>query len=178
MTEKRAGTEGQTGQDRKARIDHGPLGIRIARDGQWFYHGSPIARKEMVCLFASMLTRREDGSYWLIAPSEEGWIEVEDVPFLAVEAFSSGQGRARILSFRTNIDEIVPLDGDHPLRMSDGAAGKTPYLLIRPGIEARLARSVYYELADLGSEEIIDGRPLYGVWSAGRFFPLGPFEGE
>lgn len=178
MTEKRAETGGPADRDRKPRIDHGPLGIRIARDGQWFYHGSPIARKEMVCLFASMLTRREDGSYWLIAPSEKGWIEVEDVPFLAVEAFSSGQGRDRMLSFRTNVDEIVPLDADHPLRMGDDAAGKTPYLLVRPGIEARIARSVYYELAGIGTEEIIDGQPLYGVWSAGRFFPLGPFKGE
>ncbi len=163
--------------------------MRIARDGTWFYHGTPIGRKEMVRLFATILERRPDGSYWLASPAEEGIIEVEDAPFLAVELFQAGSGREQVLSFRTNLDEIVTLDALHPLRLAadqvaapqdnpsharhDDSRGAIPYLFVRKGLEARLSRAVYYELVGLGVEERREGAPEYGVWSAGLFFPLG-----
>jgi hypothetical protein len=156
--------------------------MRIARDGTWFYHGSPIGRKEMVRLFATILERRDDGSYWLASPAEEGIIDVDDAPFLAVELFQEGTGRDQRLSFRTNLDETVPLDAEHPLRMAgsnqdvaphDDSPGPIPYIFVRKGLEARLSRAVYYELVELGVEERRDGAPEYGVWSAGLFFPLG-----
>jgi len=160
--------------DPAAIVDCGDLGIRIDRNGRWFYHGSPIARREMVCLFASMLCRAADGGYLLVSPDEVGRIEVEDVPFLAVELFVGGGGRDQILSFRTNVDALIPLDADHPLRLDDSAAdGPTPYLRIGAGLEARLTRSVYYELVARGWEEDRDGEKVYGVWSSGVFFPLG-----
>lgn len=154
----------------------GRIDMRIARDGKWFYHGTPIPRKEMVCLFASTLERRGDGSYWLVTPCEEAQIEVEDVPFLAVELFSCDCGRMRTLSFRTNVDELVTLDQPGQLRLCQKREGNPPYIQVRDGIEARLTRSVYYELVGIGVEEIIDGERLYGVWSKGIFFPLGPLE--
>jgi len=154
----------------------GKIDMRIARDGKWFYLGTPIPRKEMVCLFASTLTRRDDGSYWLITPCEEAEIEVEDVPFLAVEMFSCNCGRQRNISFRTNVDELVTLDQPSQLRLCRKSEGNPPYLMVRDGIEARLTRSVYYELVGLGVEEVVDGERLYGVWSKGIFFPLGPLE--
>jgi hypothetical protein len=176
--------------------------MRIARDGTWFYHGTPIGRKEMVRLFATILERRPDGSYWLASPVEEGIIEVEDAPFLAVELFQAGCGRDQTLSFRTNLDEVVPLDGGHPLRLvtdqvaavqddslralheidpralHDDSRGAVPYLLVRKGLEARLTRALYYELVELGVEERRDGAPEYGVWSAGLFFPLGTWASD
>jgi hypothetical protein len=155
--------------------DHGDLGIRIDRSGRWYYHGSPIHRKDMVCLFASMLERRADGSYWLVTDDEMGRIEVEDVPFLAVELFTSGGGRDMVLSFRTNIDELVTVDASHPLRIAEDprTGDPVPYVLIRDGMEARLTRAVYYELVDLGFEEKVGDDHLYGLWSSGTFFPLG-----
>ena len=152
--------------------------MRIAHDGKWFYHGTPIPRKEMVCLFASMLTKREDGTYWLVTPVEEGRIDVEDVPFLAVEMFTCGAGREMVFSFRTNVDELVTLNDNHPLRVvcDDGNTGHPPYLSVRDGLEARLTRSVYYELVALGVEEMVGEERLYGVWSSGTFFPLGRIE--
>jgi hypothetical protein len=155
------------------RVNHGRIDMAIARDGKWFYHGTPIPRKEMVCLFSSTLTRRPDGSYWLVTPTEEGQIDVEDVPFLAVELFVCGAGRSATFSFRTNVDEMVTLDTVHPLRIVCQKDGAPPYLTVREGLEARLTRSVYYELVALGLEEIVDGERLYGVWSSGTFFPLG-----
>ena len=130
----------------------------------------------MVCLFATMMTRREDGSYWLVSPTEEVMIEVEDVPFLAVEMFTCGSGREMCFSFRTNVDELVTLDGNHPLRVVMDAQGCPPYVMVRDGLEARLTRSVYYELVALGVEEKVGEETLYGVWSKGIFFPLGRLE--
>ncbi len=132
----------------------------------------------MVCLFASVLTRREDGSYWLVTPAEEGRIEVEDVPFAAVEMFTSGSGRELVVSFRTNVDECVTVDADHPLRIeTEHETGEpSPYVLVRDGLEARLTRSVYYELVAKGFEEKIGEDVLYGIWSKGTFFPLGKLE--
>lgn len=156
----------------------GDLGISIDRQGRWFYHGSPINRKEMVCLFASVLHRAGDGSYLLITPGEMGHIQVEDVPFMAVEMFSCGSGREKVISFRTNMDEIVTVDADHPLRIaeSDGAREPSPYVTVRKGLEARLTRSVYYELVSQGWEEELGGEKVYGLWSSGIFFPLGRLE--
>ncbi len=153
----------------------GDLGLGIDWNGQWFYHGSPIDRKEMVCLFASMLHRAPDGQYWLITDDEKGTIQVADVPFLAVELYRCQCGRDQVISFRTNLDELVTLDADHPLRMgtSPETGDPLPYILVRPGLEARLTRSVYYELMGLGYPETIDGKELYGLWSNGLFFPLG-----
>ena len=148
--------------------------IRIDRHGVWHYRGSPIHRQELVCLFASLLTRQEDGSYWLITPVEACGIDVEDVPFIAVEMFVAGHGRKQSVSLRTNVDEIVTVDRMHPLRMTQ-AVGESavPYVTVREGLEARLSRSVFYELVAAGVEEQCDSGALFGIWSSETFFPLG-----
>ncbi|MCC7427316.1 MAG: DUF1285 domain-containing protein [Alphaproteobacteria bacterium] len=152
--------------------------MRIARDGTWFYNGSPIGRKELVCLFASVLRREQDGEYWLVTPAEMGRIEVEDAPFVAVELFFSGKGREQVLSFRTNIDGVVTAGPRHKLavRPSPVTGEPTPYIMLRDRLEARINRAVYYELVALGQIEVIEGEALFGVWSAGLFFRLGRAE--
>ncbi len=156
----------------------GDLDIRIDREGTWFYHGSPIGRKELVRLFASVLQRDEDNRYWLITPAEKGEIVVEDAPFIGVEMYVEGAGKDQILSFRTNVDDKVIADDDHPLRIeTDSATGEpSPYILVRGGLEARLNRPVFYELVEIGGEEVIEGATVYGVWSSGRFFEIGKLE--
>lgn len=156
----------------------GEIDMRIERDGTWLYKGSPIGRKEMVCLFASVLRRLEDGSYWLITPAEMAKIAVEDAPFLAVELFSCGSGRDRTISFRTNVDELVTIDGAHPLRMApDPKTGEqVPYVTVRDGLDAKLSRPVYYELVSLAHEETTAEGTRFGIWSSGLFFPLGNLE--
>lgn len=153
----------------------GDLGIHIDRNGRWFYHGSPINRKEMVCLFASVMHRDENGAYWLVTSEERGTIGVDDVPFLAVEMFTCQCGRDLVISFRTNVDELVTVDPAHPLRVDEcpETGEPLPYVMVRDGLEARLTRSVYYELVALGFEEIVNDERLYGLWSSGTFFPLG-----
>ena len=152
--------------------------MRIDRDAIWYYHGSPIRRKELVCLFASALTRNEKGEYWLITPKEMCVVEVEDVPFLAVELFTAGTGDQQVVSLRSNVDEIVSVDSDHPIHVvTDSVTGEPlPYLVLRGGLEARITRSVYYELISLGAENQLKGENFFGVWSSGCFFPLGKLD--
>jgi hypothetical protein len=161
-----------------ARAILGDLDIRITSDGAWYYHGTPIDRKELVCLFASALRVDDAGEYWLVTPVEFGRITVDDAPFAAVELFSAGAAAKRVVSVRTNVDEIVTIDHDHLLRVVvDPASGEpSPYVTVRPKIEARLTRSVYYQLVELGTEEVVDNEHVYGVWSSGTFFPIGPIE--
>jgi uncharacterized protein len=152
------------------------LGLRIAGDGTWFYQGTPIQRLELVKLFASVLRREGDG-YWLVTPVERGRIAVEDAPFVAVELERTGQGAAQTLRLRTNLDEWVTIGPAHPVRLARPAgvvadSGPAPYVEVRGGLEARVARSVYYELMNLAEEQLVDGRLLVGVWSEGRFFVL------
>jgi hypothetical protein len=156
-------------------VDHGDLDMKIARDGTWFYRGSPIGRQRLVKLFASVLRREDDGSYWLVTPVERGRVAVEDAPFLAVEVNSEGSASARRLIFRTNLDEIVAAGPEHPLRIDTSATGEPePYLLVRPGLEAKLNRPVFYELVDLADAERGDSSAgPFGLWSDGAFFDLG-----
>ena len=160
------------------RIERGRLNIRIDRDGVWYYEGSPINRKSLVCLFASVLTRDASGDYWLATPAEIGRIEVEDTPFVAVELYVAGTGRTQILSIRTNVDEIVTIDKDHPITIvtNPNTGEPSPYVSLREGIDARLSRSVFYELVDLGVEQDTQGAHMVGVWSSGCLFPLGSME--
>ena len=155
-------------------IDIGDLDMRIARDGTWFYCGSPIARPALVKLFASVLRREPDGRYWLVTPAERGRIEIEDVPFLAVALVVQGEGPEQQLIFRTNLDDIVTAGPNNPLRVETATSGEpAPYILVRDDLEARLTRPVFYDLVDLGKVELIENDSQFGVWSDGRFFRLG-----
>jgi hypothetical protein len=168
----------------------GALPFLIQRDGTWLYRGSPIRRKPLVCLFASVLKRDDDGIYWLETPAERGSIEVEDVPFVAVELEWRGCGRNQVLAFRTNVDEIVCAGPEHPLLVDwhrpccNEGSGPAPYLHVRGegrrSIQARVSRAVYYELAALAVKGQCQGRDCLGVWSQNMFFPIGtvPPEGE
>jgi hypothetical protein len=165
---------------RRPPVECGDLPFVIQRDGTWLYRGSPILRKELVCLFASVLKREADGSFWLETPAERGCIEVEDAPFVAVELDWTGDGRQQILSFRTNVDQVVTAGPDHPIRVAHDVltCDPTPYIRVRKGadthdVEARISRAVYYELVALAVPEWVGCRRMLGVWSRGKFFPLG-----
>ncbi|WP_243634485.1 DUF1285 domain-containing protein [Roseicella frigidaeris] len=163
----------------RGKREAGHYDIRIDRNGTWYHEGGVIGRKELVCLFASVLQRGEDGGYWLETPVERGRIDVEDAPFVAVELCwrdcDCGDGKPRqCLSFRTNLDQVVTADAEHPIRVQVDPVTREPrpYVTLRPGIEARISRPVFYELVALGQTETVDGREVLGVWSEGAFFPI------
>lgn len=149
----------------------GDFDLRIARDGRWYYRGTPILRPALCKLFATVLRREADGSYWLVTPVERGRIAVEDAPFLAVEMAEKMGPDGAELHFRTNLDEWVRADQDHPIRVdTDEETGEPgPYVMVRGGLEAKLARPVFYELVERAEEQ--DGRLI--VASAGAAFELG-----
>lgn len=148
----------------------GEIDMRIAADGTWFYRGSPIGREALVRLFASILRREPDGRHVLVTPVEKIGIEVADAPFLAVEVVAAGRGRDQVLTFRTNVGDLVAAGPDHPLRFETEpeTAGLKPYLRVRGRLDALASRALALELVGMCDEE--DGAA--GVWSSGVFFPF------
>ncbi len=159
----------------------GEIAIRIAADGTWYHEGRPIRRPALVKLFSRVLRRDEDGHTYLVTPVEKMRITVEDAPLHVAQMEVAGAGRAQRILMRTLTDDVFPVDADHPLvmRPSPRAGELRPYVRVRGRLDAVLLRPVYYELAGLltqGRDET--GGACWGVWSAGRFFPLHPLEEE
>ncbi len=155
--------------------DHcGDSEMRIAADGTWLHQGSPIGRPEMVRLFSTILRREPDGSYVLVTPAEKLSITVDDAPFVAHGVTSEGSGAKRNLAFHLNTGEAVLADKDHAIIMRGTMETPRPYLHVRGGLEALIARPVFYELAHFAMHEADTPGNAIGVWSHGQFFPLEP----
>lgn len=152
----------------KSVINCGDLEMRIATDGTWFHQGTPIGRKELVKLFASVLKREEDGTYWLETPVERGEIIVEDAAFIALRTDQVGADWV----FTTNIDEEITLSAEHPLRVevAPETGEPRPYVRAHRNLEARLSRNVYYELVAAAQEQP-DG--TWTIQSGGRDWVVG-----
>ena len=150
----------------------GEIDMRIAADGVWFYCGSPIGRPALVRLFASIL-RKDSERHVLVTPVERVGIAVDDAPFVAVEMEVGAADGARRLMFRTNVDDIVTVDAEHPLRFEPAAAdGIKPYVRVRGELWALVKRALYYDLVALGEVERQNGEDWFGVRSGGLFFPV------
>jgi hypothetical protein len=149
--------------------DCGDIDMRIARDGTWFYQGTPIGRPAMVRLFASIL-RRDGDRYVLVTPVEKVGIRVDDAPFVALDV-EAGEGGLR---FVTNVGDEVAAGPDHPIRVEfDPATGEpSPYVHIRRGLWARIDRKTFYRLVDLGELGPEGQADWFGVSSGGAFFPI------
>jgi hypothetical protein len=153
----------------------GASDMRIGVDGVWYHLGSAITREPLVRLFASTLRREKDGGHVLVTPVEKLSIEVDDAPFLAVELHGEGAGAEQILTFRTNVGDVVRCGADHPLRFGSepGTGGLKPYLVVRGGLEALATRPVMFELVALADNQ----NGAEGVWSGGAFFAFPGVEG-
>ena len=152
----------------------GDIDMRIARDGTWFYGGTPIGRPALVRLFASVL-RREDDRYVLVTPVEKVGLVVEDAPFLGVELRVETTEAGTTLWLRTNVEDWVPIDADHPLRFEPGdAKGLKPYVRVRGDLWALVTRSLLYDLVERGEVREIGGAAMFGLASAGAFFAMAP----
>jgi uncharacterized protein len=147
----------------------GDIDMRIAADGTWFYMNSPIGRKPLYTLFSRVI-RRDGDDYFLVTPVEKCGIRVDDAPFVAVRMTVSGAGPWQTITFETNVDDHVVVNGSHPLRFADeaGTDGLKPYVLVRANLEALVVRALFYDLVALG---VVEGE-WFGVWSEGMFFPM------
>jgi uncharacterized protein len=152
----------------------GDLDMEIKRDGTWFYMGTPIGRHAMVKLFSSIL-KLEDGQYFLVTPVEKVGIRVVDAPFVAVDMDAAGIGPDQVMSFTTQVGDVVIAGPDNPVRVVRDATGEpSPYVMVRAGLEALIDRKTFYRMIDLGDAHEVDGTDWFGVWSRGVFFPIIP----
>ncbi|MCF3641653.1 DUF1285 domain-containing protein [Rhizobium sp. TRM95111] len=154
----------------------GDIDMEIRADGTWFYLGTPIGRAPLVRLFSTVLRKDEDGRTYLVTPVEKVAIRVADAPFLAVEMDARGAGDRQVLTFRTNVGDVVEAGAEHPLRfvIEGGNSELKPYLLVRGRLEALVSRAVMYELVERGETIGVDGVPMFSVRSAGVVFPVMP----
>ncbi|TYB80644.1 DUF1285 domain-containing protein [Maritimibacter fusiformis] len=153
----------------------GDLDMRIARDGTWFYLGTPIGRPELVKLFSSIL-RKDGDDYFLVTPVEKVGITVDDAPFVAVDFTAQGAGRDQRLTFTTHVGDSVTAGPEHPIRVvRDPETGEpSPYVNVRANLEALIDRKSFYRLVEIGAHEERDGKDWFGLWSDGAFFPVIP----
>lgn len=149
----------------------GDIGLKIKRDGTWIHQGAPISRMAIVKVFSSILRKDADGQTYLVTPAERVDVTVEDAPFLAVELAVSSEGETQALAVRTNVDDVVSIGPEHPLRFAiePSSGGLKPYIRIRGRLDALATRAVYSELVNLAVTRA-DGTP--GIWSGGVFWPL------
>ena len=153
----------------------GDLDMEIRADGTWFYLGTPIGRMPLVQLFSTVLRKDADGKTYLVTPVERVGIRVVDAPFVAVEMNVSGEGDEQVITFRTNVGDVVEAGPKNPLRFDeDETGGLKPYVLVRGRLEALVARPVMYELVGHGEEILVDGRPMFAVRSGGEVYPIMP----
>ncbi len=151
----------------------GDIDMRIARDGTWFYLGTPIGRAPMVKLFSSIL-KKEGDAYFLVTPAEKVGITVDDAPLLAVDVTASGTGRDQILHFLTKTEDEVDASAANPIEIRMKNGEPAPYVHVRAGLYALIDRKSFYRMIELGCHEVQDGHSWFGLWSTGQFFKVIP----
>jgi len=153
----------------------GDLDMRIARDGTWFYLGTPIGRAPLVRLFSTIL-RKDGDAYFLVTPVEKVGIRVDDAPFVAVDFEVASPGPDQVVRFATNVGDVTEAGPAAPIRVArDPQTGEpSPYVLVRRNLEALIDRKSFYRLVDIGTREAVDGTDWFGVRSGGVFFPVIP----
>lgn len=150
----------------------GDLDMRIARDGTWFYLGTPIGRAPLVKLFSSILIK-EDDKYFLVTPVEKVGITVDDAPFVAIDFENVGSDDDPVLRFETHVGDFADAGVDHPIRVAFDEKGEpSPYVLIRRNLEALIDRKSFYRLIDIAETQSLDGVDWLGLRSNRKFFPI------
>ncbi|WP_309605807.1 DUF1285 domain-containing protein [Phenylobacterium sp.] len=148
----------------------GEIDIVIRKDGLWFHEGTPIGREALVRLFSTVLRRDPDG-FHLVTPVEKMKISVEDAPFIATRVDRVGAA----LRFLTNVGDEVEAGPENYIRVEVGQDGAPrPYVHVRRGLEALIARPVFYELVEMAAERQTPDGPTLGVASNGAWYPVGP----
>ncbi|CDZ61156.1 PF06938 family protein [Neorhizobium galegae bv. orientalis] len=154
----------------------GDIDMEIRADGTWFYMGTPIGRAPLVRLFSTVLRRDEDGRTYLVTPVEKVGIRVVDAPFLAVEMQVTQREGRQVLTYRTNVGDVVEASAEHPLRFEISGENRElkPYLTVRGRLEALVSRAVMYDLVELGEAIVIDGVSMFSVRSGTEVFSVMP----
>ena len=150
----------------------GDMDIHIKADGQWLYMGSPIGRKPLVKLFASVLCMEGD-EYFLKTPVEKVRISVEDAPFIITSWQQHQSEQGTIISLQSNVDDNFVLGKDHQLLLANEQQKAPLYVNIHREMQASVHRNVYYQLADIAEIETIEGIDHFMIQSGREKFCIG-----
>ena len=153
----------------------GDMNIVIQADGSWLHDGQPFARPAIARLLSTLLRHDPEG-YCLVTPVERWRIQVEDLPFIAVEADFHDDA----WWLTTQFGDVIRLDAEHPLAISRTPQNESvPEIAVRYGLAARLHRHVFYQLVEASSShELAGGRCEIGIWSAGSWHALGCLDAD
>ncbi|MEX0299820.1 MAG: DUF1285 domain-containing protein [Kordiimonas sp.] len=153
----------------------GDIDMRIASDGTWFYMGTPITRERMVKLFSTVLRKDDDGKTYLVTPVEKIGITVDDAHFIATGFEKVGDLNEQVLSFTTNVGDVVIADEEHPIRVEIDPKTEEPrpYIRVRGQLDALIARSVFYELIEAADHQETEEKTELSILSKGTRFSLG-----
>ena len=150
----------------------GDMDMVIRKDGSWWHEGTRITRAPLIKLFSRVLRKDDDGETYLVTPVEKIRITVDCAHFLAIRVDVKGAGTTQRLFFTTNMGDVIEVNDTHPLRVETDpkTLEPTPFVRVRGRLDALLGRAVFYELV----EHAIEVGNQLGVYSGGRFYPLGP----
>lgn len=153
-------------------VDVKDIGMRVTRDGTWWYQGSPIRRERMVRLFSRVL-RREGEDYFLVTPVEKVRVDVEVAPLLAVRMEIRDGENGREIALATNVGDVVVVDSKHPIRVRGTPDAPLPVVAVRDDIEALIVRSVFYEMVEQATLSTRGAGEVLTLESRGVTFELG-----
>lgn len=130
----------------------GDIAIQVEADGTWYHEGGKIERHSLVCLFASILRREEDGDYYLVTPQEKWRIEVALHPLLVTDYDRTPDEEGALLLATTNTDRVIPVSAQSPLFL-DSAASNVAVLRLPHGLTAMSTRAAWYRLVAMADME-------------------------
>tara|TARA_R110001583_G_scaffold70581_2_gene199642 strand:- start:2423 stop:2956 length:534 start_codon:yes stop_codon:yes gene_type:complete len=149
----------------------GDMDLVIKSNGDWIHEGCKINRPSMVKMFSRILWF-EEGEYFLVTPVEKVRIQVEDAPFMIISWQWINIDKGRAIEFRSHTDDIIILGIDCDIWIAPFEGIERPYISMRYGMKALIARSAYYDLAnELETLNTLQGSGI-GIISAGKSYVL------
>jgi hypothetical protein len=127
----------------------------------------------MVRLFSTVIRFDDDGFYYLVTPVEKIKLQVEDKPFVIKTFNKEIIDNKEVYLFQTNVDDIVTLSSENPLRVEINISTQepSPYILVRKNLEALISRNVFYQL--IGEAKLNSKTQELEINSGDDVFSLG-----
>ena len=130
-----------------------PCGIVIDREGEWYYGGSLMHRKDIVAHLCQHMRRDEcSGSYIVQIGRQRCYLEVEDTPLVVTRVLHEKEkgGQERLLVWVKYVEVTEPLD---PASLWVGEENVLYCKVREDKIPARFLRPAYYQLAEFIYED-------------------------
>ncbi|BBN83080.1 hypothetical protein PA25_30650 [Pseudoalteromonas sp. A25] len=147
----------------------GMLDMHIDEQGRWFHQGGEIKRLGLLRLFASVLSC-EQQRHWLTTPVERCEVQVADVAFMICSWYHHSLDKSTVIVVEDNLGRKWPICERFSVQLKCFQGQLLPYVNVGNGLQARVARNVYYQWIEELAEQ--DKQGVY-IRSAGINFYLG-----